>query len=133
LVDAENIIFSSLAADIEAAFPTAFVTGEKVHAPSSFPCVSIVETDNSTHAQTLDSSGIEKHSNLTYEVEVYSNLAAGRKAQCRAIAIFVDGKFMKMGFTRSFLSPVGNISPAIARYVGRYSAVMGRDLVTYRR
>ena len=71
--DIENQVFTPIAQAIRAAYSGAFVTGEYVRAPSRFPHVSIVESDNYTSAQRLDTAGEEKYSTVMYEVNVYSN------------------------------------------------------------
>ena len=140
MVDCESIIFSKLAAAIRAAFPSNFttstngtITSEKAPAPSNFPCVSISEESNSVYRRTQDSDNVENHSALMYEVEIFSNLSSGRKAQCKAIAKVVDDTFKELNFTRTMFNPIPNATPTITRYFGRYVAVVSADGLVYRK
>ena len=133
MVDAEPLIITKLETAIKEKFPKALVTGEKVSAPSEFPAVSIVEVDSSTYERSLTGEPIEHHSNIYYEVEIFSNLSIGRKTQCRQIAKVIDDEMIALNFTRRMLAPIPNVSPSIYRMVGRYAGVVSNDYVMYRR
>jgi len=133
VIDAEARIFSEAKAALTAAFPTIFVTGEKVSAPPSFPAVSIVEISNSSYTRSQTEESKEHHASVAYEIECFSDLKTGRKSQCRAIAGVADAVMLGLNFTRNMLSPVGNAQADIARYVGRYTAVISEDGMLYRR
>lgn len=134
MIDAENEIFSAVAAVARAKYPDIFITGEYVKAPPRFPCASIVEADNQAYQRTEDSGSVENHAMLMYEVNIYSNKTVGKKAECRAIAALIDDKMSELGFARTMLQPVPNLDDAtIYRIVGRYSAVISKNKTIYRR
>jgi len=134
MVDIESIVFSRISSAIRTAFPSNFttstngiITGEKVSAPSSFPAVCITEENNSVYLRSQDSSSVENHSDLMYEVEIYSNLSSGRKAQCKAIAKIVNDTMADMNFTRKPGSGIiPNANSSIARWFGRWTAVASK-------
>lgn len=133
MIDAESEIFTKISTKVREQYPKIFMTGEYVSQPPSFPCVSLVEIDNSTFqkTQTQDS---ENYVAVSYELNVYSNKKTGKKSECKAIASFVDELLTKMNFTRSMLEPVQNQNDTnIYRMLGRYRAVIGRDHTIYRR
>ena len=133
MIDIESSLFSEIAPQLRAAFPGIFVTGEYVHAPAQFPAVSIVETRNATWTRGQTNAPQTNFSELTYTVDVYSNLKTGRKTQCKQIAEMIDDFFIARNFTGTGVEPIPNLEDAtIYRMVGRYRAIVGRDNALYR-
>lgn len=134
MIDVENEVFNSVATDVRAEYPDIYMVGEYVKTPPRFPCVSLVEMDNQTYQATEDSGSVENHASLMYEVNVYSNKTVGKKAECKAVAALIDERLLALGFARTMLQPIPNLDDAtIYRMVGRYSAVISKDKVIYRR
>lgn len=132
MIDIEQELFDLLSGVLEDAYPSIFVTGEEVNAPSEFPCVSIVEADNYTKASTQDSGSSENHAVLMYEVTVFSNKVSGRKSQCREIAVTVSDFFQSKGFARLSMTPApGGVS--YYRLVCRFTASVSADQKIFRR
>ena len=134
MIDIENQVFDRIAMKVREQFPDIFITGEYVSSPSSFPAVSLVEMDNSVRESTMDSGSNEKHANVMYEVNVYSNKTAGKKSECKAIMALIDRELIAMGFVRSTLTPVQNeYDSTIYRMLGRYRAAVSSDYKIFRR
>lgn len=134
MINIENEVFSTIAKAIRAEYPKAYVVGEYVKAPSKFPCVSIVEVDNTMYERTQTSGGLENHADVMYEINVYSNKTSGKKSECKAIAALIDNEFAALGFSRTMLQPIPNVDDAtIYRMTGRYRGVVSKDLKVYRR
>ena len=134
MIDVENEVFNSVATDVRAKYPDTYMVGEYVKTPPKFPCVSLVEMDNKSYQQTEDSGSVENHASLMYEVNIYSNKAVGKKAECKALAALIDERMMALGFARTMLQPIPNLDDAtIYRMVGRYSAIISKNKVLYRR
>lgn len=134
MIDAELEIFAEISAKVRVKYPKIFMTGEYVSAPSSFPCVSLVEMDNATFRNTQTQNGQENHAAVTYELNVYSNKKTGKKAECKEIAAFIDELLMERNFTRMLLEPIPNTQDAtIYRMLGRYRAVIDKNHTIYRR
>ena len=134
MIDIENEVFNRVATRVREQFPDIFMTGEYVNSPSSFPAVSLVESDNATRESTIDSGSNENHANVMYEVNVYSNKTTGKKSECKAIISLIDEEMLAMGFTRSTLTPVPNeYDSTIYRMVGRYRACVSSDFKIFRR
>lgn len=127
MIDIEPTIFNIVATALRAEFDDVFVSGENIAAPPSFPAVSIAEQDNSVYTRTMDLAGNENHAQLMYEVNVYSNLTAGRKSQCKMIMTAIDDEMNKVGFGRISCSPTPNINPEIYRMTARYRAVADKN------
>lgn len=134
MIQIEDMLFTKIATAIRAEFPDAYVVGEYVNAPSRFPAVYIVEMDNTVNRAGRDTSSIENFADVMYQVDIFSNKNKGKKAECKAIAAFVDEQFASIGFTRSFLNPVPNMDDGtIYRMTGRWVATVSKNNEIYRR
>lgn len=134
MIDIESELFTKIATAIRTEYPGAYVVGEYVNAPSQFPAVYIVEMDNTVNRAGRDTSGIENFADVMYQVDIFSNKNKGKKAECKAIAAFVDEQFASIGFTRSFLNPVPNMDDGtIYRMTGRWVATVSKNNEIYRR
>ena len=134
MIDIENELFDIVATDLRTEFPGIFVSGEYVKSPSAFPAVSLVVIDNTSYQQTADSKSNENHVLITVETNVYSNKASGKKTECKAIVAYLDGILLRLGFSRTMLEPIPNLDDAsIYRMIGRYSAVVSKNQIIYRR
>ena len=134
MINIENEVFDRVATKVKEVFPDIFMTGEYVNSPASFPAVSLVEMDNVTRVETIDSGSNENHANVMYEVNVYSNKIAGKKSECRAILALIDEEMLAMGFSRVAMTPVPNeYDSTIYRMVGRYRAAVSSSHHIFRR
>lgn len=134
MIDIESEIFSIVSKATREKYPKIYMTGEYVKSPPSFPCVSLIETDNQIYRNTRDSGAIENHAQVLYEVNVYSNKSSGKKTECKAIIAFIDKKMEVLGFTRTLMNPVPNEEDAtVYRMVARYRAIVSKKKVIYRR
>lgn len=134
MIDIEAEVFGIVSSDVRLKYPKVHMTGEYVKSPPSFPCVSLIETDNQVYRNTRDSGCIENHAQIQYEVNVYSNRTSGKKAECKEIISLIDSKMEKLGFTRTFMNPVPNEQDAtIYRMIARYRAIVSKNKTIYRR
>lgn len=134
MIDIEREVFSTVAKAIRDSYPNAYVVGEYTKAPAKFPCVSIVEIENTAYDKTQSSYSVENHASLTYEVNIYSNKESGKKSECRDIASLIDNEFAALGFSRTMLQPIPNVDDAtIYRMTGRYRGIVSQDKKVYRR
>lgn len=123
MIDVENEIYTPLARALRAEFPGINVSGEYVRAPSKFPHVSIVESDNYMTIRHLDNSDDEKYATIMYEINVYSNKSGGKKSEAKAIMGLIDGLMYDLNFTRLAMTPVPNLEDStIYRITARYRA-----------
>ena len=134
MITVENEIFDIMAKAVGVQYPDAYVVGEYVPAPSQFPCISIVEFDNSAYDKTQTSGSLENHADIGYEINIYSNKTSGKKSECKAIASLIDNEFATLGFSRTMLQPIPNMDDAtIYRITGRYKGVVSKDKYVCRR
>ena len=124
MIDIENWIFDPIAEAVHSEFPGSSIAGEYIRAPSRFPHVSLVESDNYVNEQFLDSSDAERYATVMYEVNVYSNKTSGKKAEARSILKLIDRMMYERNFTRIAMTPVPNLEDStIYRLTARYRAV----------
>ena len=134
MIDFENDIFNAVATVVREKYPDIYMVGEYVKTPPRFPCVSLVEMDNQSYQRTEDSGSSENHVSVMYEVNIYSNKTIGKKSECKEIAALIDEQMLALGFARTMLQPIPNLDDAtIYRMVGRYSAIISKNKVIYRR
>lgn len=124
MIDIENKVFSTVATALRAVFNPISVYGEYAETLATFPCVTLIEDDNTTYQRTQDDSLQEHHASLMYTANIYSNKSSGRKAEAKAIADLVDTTMQGMKFTRTMRSQTPNIDRSIYRITIRYTAVV---------
>ena len=134
MIDLEIPLFTEIAGVLRSTYSGITVYGEYVPAPAKFPSVSIVEMDNATPLNTWTNRTISQYAEVMYEVNVYSNLSEGKKAQAKEIMGTIDTILQTYGFERMTVQPIQNMNDAtIYRMVGRYRAVVDDNLMIYRR
>lgn len=131
MIDVENLVISTVSTALHSAFDEGFpglvVYGEYVAAPTSFPCVCIVEDDNYRYTAADDEQLAEHYANLVYTVNVYAN-DGYKKTTAREIAKAVDDCMANMKFTRTMQNQLPNIDRSIYRITMRYTAVVGEPI-----
>ena len=131
MIDCENEVYTRIARVLRDKFPGINIAGEYVNAPSSFPHVSITQSDNSVVSEQM--TGSAEMAQVMFEINIYSNKADGRKTECKSIAKVIDDVMFKMNFKRIALTPIPTMKDAtIYRIVARYR-VMTDGKYFYRR
>lgn len=117
--DCENEVYTRIATVLREKFPGINLSGEYVKAPSSFPHVSITQSDTVT--VYMKTSDTRQYDRLLFEINIYSNKTSGKKTECKAIAKAIDDVMFSMNFRRMSMTPVPNMEDAsIYRIVARY-------------
>lgn len=131
MIDFENQIFNVIALALRNENPTITITGEELTvtaSDSTFPVVTVIQKSNTTMESMIDNISIENYSNVMFEVDVYTNLVRGKKAQAKSIMDIIDNNFQTLGFVRNFYQPLSNLADTtIYRLKARYKAVIGKD------
>ena len=134
MINIENEIFTIVVNAVRSVYPDIYMVGEYVKIPSKFPCVSLIEMDNSVYDKTQTSGKLENHVSVMYELDVYSNKTSGKKSECKDIVALVDKEMSALGFSRTMLQPIPNLDDAtIYRMKGRYMAVVSENKTIFRR
>ena len=116
-----NSVFTDIATPVRAATPGVFLTGERIAAPTKFPCVTVVEADNYEDTQYRNNTLTEQITSLMYEITVYSNLTSGKRSQCIEILQIIDDVMKRKNGTRiarveGYLDAEAKIYMVTARY-----------------
>lgn len=133
MIDLEDEISEIVVAKLRSRFNPITIYGEETLNPPSFPCVTLVEGDNYTVTKTQDSGSGENHATVMYEVNVFSNKANTKKAECKEIFAVIDDIFISLGFARLNKNPLAMNQTTVYRIVARYSATVSKDNKIYRR
>ena len=121
MIDCEAKVFQACADAFRAAYPNGYIAGEYVAQPPKFPAVMVVEMDNAVDQRAMDNGNVENAVNVMYQVDVYSNLNKGKKAQAKAIVALIDEVLAQYRFVRTFCNPIQNMNDAtIYRMTARY-------------
>ena len=119
MIDPENEVYTRVATILRDKFMGIDVASEYVKAPSAFPHVSIVQSDNSDIARRM--TLCDEMAQVMFEINVYSNKTGGKKTECKTIVKAIDSIFHAMNFKRLALIPMPNLEDAtIYRMVVRY-------------
>ncbi len=100
MINVFNKVFTDIANPVREAFPGAKVQGERIAAPTEFPCVTVVEADNYEDARYRDNSLTERVTALMYEITVFSNKLGGKRAECIEILQIIDDVMKRKNATR---------------------------------
>ena len=125
MIDVENLVVDTITKAVQGTYSNVLVESDYNDTPSSFPFVSVVEIDNYTYRRTQDGDLKEHHTNVSYEVNVYSNKTSGKKAEAKAIMEIIDNAFQNIKFTRTVKQSIPNKDKSIYRMIARYEAVIG--------
>lgn len=126
MIDVENLVIDTISKALKAStYSNTLLVSDYTDSPSSFPCVSVIEMDNYTYRKTQDDDLKEHHTNVMYEVNVYSNKTSGSKSEAKKIMEVVDTAFQNIKFTRTVKQAIPNRDKSIYRIVARYEAVIG--------
>lgn len=131
MIDFANEVFGAVAGDLRFLYPTIHVVGEYVDVPARFPAVTVDEVSNvPTH---LDSADVNKYARVTYRVQVFSNLEAGKRGQAREIYSVVDNTMMRLGlYAATYTTTPAIYNSEIYCITATYEGVIGDNGVIYR-
>lgn len=132
MLSGETYLFNGLATLLRATYSGIVIYGEETDAPAKFPCVTMVESDNTTHRASLTGDNKEHYVNLLYSINVYSNLQTGGKQDCQQIMETIDGFMREHGFMRTMNNPMPNIDRSISRRSARYTGILSEQGLVYK-
>lgn len=127
MIDIKNKVYTRLKTAVGSLASTSSIY---VRTPSSFPFVSITESDN--YISNLDNSSEEKFATVMYEVNVYTNNSTP-ETTAREILNVIDKEMYSMNLMRLSMNQVPNLEDAtIFRLTARYEGVTDGNYI-YRR
>lgn len=141
MIDVENYIVDHITSALHETFPEVRALSSRMRTPSEFPCVMLYESGNKTLESTRWIDGVERHAEIRFTAEVYTNDRSGRKEKAKNILAAIDTEMQKLGFFRashnySFTYAESTICGITAAYRGIVGEGAEADLDTlyvYRR
>lgn len=132
MLDPESILFTEIANKARSRFKGIRVYPEETESPAAFPCLTFVQSSNTTYRRSLTGDNVEHHVNLMYTANAYSNIMTGAKQQCKEITSFVDEIMRSYGFIRTMDEQMPNQDRTISRRTARWSGILGKDGYIYK-
>jgi len=113
---------------IHEAYSDCIMLNSFVSAPSKFPCVVIVLSDNGTTSSMRDSSCEDNFHDITLTIDVYSNLVNGKKTQSEDIMNIVRRVLLPNNFRQVSCRPASNLNDAtVYRLTGTFTATVDNN------
>ena len=133
MIDPENLIITMVTDALETAYgstyPGLVVYGTAVERPESLPCVTVVMSGNVTWAASRTFNDPEHHSQVSIEINAYSDATPGGKEIVKHLIQTADTVMQSKNFTRVMAMPLPNIDRTITRYGARYSALVEEPII----
>ena len=121
MIDKEKEIFKAVSTVLRQKFKGIYVIGaEMSDAPSKFPAVSFVQTNNAVKSNFSTFDGLENVVTEDYKAEVFSNLEKGKETQTKEITSVISDVMSGLGYERTFCEVVPNTDATINRRMSRY-------------
>ena len=134
MIDYMNEIFTAVAVPVREAHPGVAVSGEYTRKPSSFPAVTLDETENVIVDALEDSSNEETYSGVSYRLQIFSNKIGGKKAEARSIFATADSIMRRLGFRRVGYTATPEIyESTIYSITAIYEAIIDVNGIIYKR
>ena len=136
MIDYENKIFTDIYNVVTAYYPDAHVAAEEENVEPTFLALYVSVSDSYPTSQFVNSSRTENFRDLTVDINVYSNIPAGRKTQAKKIIKLINDEMLAMGFTGASLNILDLTSPdnkLITRLFARYRASVDSNGIFYSR
>ena len=133
MIDFEPEVFTAVAERLKAEIPQITVESVPNYNPANFPFACVEEADNYAYRSSQDTSSNENHAVVMYEITAYSNRQGAKKRECKKIISICDAVMDDLGFYRTGLTPVTIDEGSKMRMVARYTAVIGKTGIIYRR
>lgn len=131
--DYEAEVYDDVSRFAKAAFPGLHTSSWPEPTEVEYPLATIVQTDEYDVRSTLTSSHDNEARHLTFEVNVYSARASGRKQEAKAITRAICDRFRGLGFVQTAggqpLDLTDRDRRAVARLFCRFEAAVHNGYV----
>lgn len=124
MIDCENEVYTRVEEALKKQFPKIEVSGTYADSPTTFPFVTIEQTDSYPIEDLQDGSGKENFAMAVFTINAYSNKASTKKSECKKIMAFIGDLLYRMNFIRTAQTPMSNTQDSkIYRIVATYRVV----------
>lgn len=133
MIDIEHEVMTLIYNAVHPTYEAVKFESELNLSPSVFPCVCVEEIDNTNRLSSSDSGNNERHANVTYEVNIFTNNVSGKKTTAKVIFALIDSAMMSHGFDRVMHQPLSLDNGTKYRLLVRYQASVSQNNTIYRR
>ena len=131
--DIETKVYDTVSKAAKAAYPSLSTASWYGVMPTSFPFAYIVQTEDSDYIPSITSNHDNEAYSVSFEVDVYSSLAAGRKSEAKAISNYIAALMKAMGFRQLLggrpVDMTDSKNRSLARYLSRYEGKVHNGLI----
>jgi methyltransferase-like protein len=132
MIDIENEVIDTVMKAVQTAHTTVKVYSENPERTNTLPCVTIEQVDNSVYPDTMTSGNVENHAMISFDINIYTSSATGKKQEAKSIAKTIDTSMAGLGLVRTFSGVLPNIVDLnVYRLNMKYSAVVSQDKHTF--
>lgn len=128
MIDIANVILRIVKEAVQAEYPNCDVLSYNPDTISKFPCVTVVEKDNSVYRRSQDNTSSENHAELVFEVQAYSNNTEGKKQEAKKLLSLADEAMLSNNFTRTLKSELPNADRSVYRLYASYTAIVAQSV-----
>lgn len=133
MIDIENEVMTLIYNAVHPTYTTAKFESVLNLSPSSFPCICVEELDNTSRQLSADSGSNERHANVSYEINIFTNDVSGKKTAAKAIFALIDRAMLSVGFERTSRNPFSLDNGTKYRLLARYQATVSENHTIFRR
>ena len=133
MIDIENEVLTLIYNAVYPTYPTAKFESVLNLSPSAFPCICAEELNNTNNQLTSDSGSNERHANVDYEINIFTNDVSGKKRTAKAILSLIDKTMLAHGFDRITHNPLSLDNGTKYRILVRYQGTVSQNNTIYRR
>ena len=132
MIDIFNEVYTSLVEQLTAYDENIKTASVYTNMPSEFPFVSMEEIGNSENWRGMDCPAKENFADIDFEINIYTQNPL-KKTKADNILQVVDTFFKQLGFIRMSKNNIQDNSETTYRIIIRYSGVVSKDHIVYRR
>jgi len=132
MIDVSNELYTYLTQALASYDSSISTSSVYQNVPSKYPFVSFEQIDNSIYENGSDCCEIENFVDVDYEINIYTQ-NANKKSKATAIRDVVDTLMKSKGFVRRSATPIQDSDETTYRIIMRYTGVVSKDSVVYRR
>ena len=128
MIDIANVILRIVKEAVQTQYPNCNVLSYNPDVISEFPCVTVVEKDNSVYERSQDNISSENHATVTFEIQAYSNNSSGKKEEAKKLLALADEAMLSSNFTRTLKSELPNADRSVYRLYASYRAIVAKGV-----
>ncbi|MCM1276059.1 MAG: hypothetical protein NC299_11970 [Lachnospiraceae bacterium] len=134
MLDFSKQVFSRLTLHLRGSFPKIYTSRNENTSPPKFPAATIVQKNNVNYKWSIDSSSLENHVKVMFQIDIYTNDKdeLERMELAESIRDETSDFMLGLGFNRTMCEPIPNVQDlSIYRISMRFEGVIGRDAIVY--